>query len=75
MTLTRNLRSAFTEEKVDDYLYSLLPERDAVLAEARVLQVVKIFIAGDGAAAERAIANGGEEQTFCIGWCAGTDDF
>ena len=33
MTLTRNLRSGFLEERVDEYLYGLLPKRDAVLAE------------------------------------------
>ena len=33
MTLTKNLRSAFLEENVDEYLYALLPRRDAVLAE------------------------------------------
>jgi predicted O-methyltransferase YrrM len=33
LTLTKNLRSAFTEENVDKYLYSLLPPRDPVLAE------------------------------------------
>jgi len=31
--LNANLRSAFTEETVDNYLYELLPERDAVLRE------------------------------------------
>jgi caffeoyl-CoA O-methyltransferase len=31
--LNANLRSAFTEETVDNYLYGLLPERDAVLRE------------------------------------------
>jgi caffeoyl-CoA O-methyltransferase len=31
--LNANLRSAFTEEAVDNYLYELLPERDAVLRE------------------------------------------
>jgi caffeoyl-CoA O-methyltransferase len=33
VTLTKNLRSAFLEEKVDEYLYALLPKRDAVLRE------------------------------------------
>jgi caffeoyl-CoA O-methyltransferase len=33
VTLTKNLRSAFTEKRVDEYLYALLPARDAVLAE------------------------------------------
>jgi caffeoyl-CoA O-methyltransferase len=31
--LNANLRSAFTEEAVDNYLYELLPKRDAVLRE------------------------------------------
>lgn len=31
--LNDNLRSAFTEASVDEYLYSLLPARDAVIAE------------------------------------------
>jgi caffeoyl-CoA O-methyltransferase len=31
--LNANLRSAFTEEAVDNYLYELLPERDSVLRE------------------------------------------
>jgi predicted O-methyltransferase YrrM len=31
--LNANLRSAFTEETVDNYLYELLPERDTVLRE------------------------------------------
>jgi len=33
VTLTKNLRSAFTEKRVEEYLYALLPRRDAVLAE------------------------------------------
>jgi predicted O-methyltransferase YrrM len=33
VTLTKNLRSAFLEENIDEYLYALLPRRDAVLAE------------------------------------------
>jgi len=33
VTLTRNLRSAFTEKRVEEYLYALLPRRDAVLVE------------------------------------------
>ncbi|HVS89548.1 MAG TPA: O-methyltransferase [Candidatus Acidoferrum sp.] len=33
MKLNANLRSAFTEEAVDNYLYELLPERDTVLRE------------------------------------------
>jgi predicted O-methyltransferase YrrM len=33
VTLSPNLRSAFVEPKIDDYLYSLLPKRDAILAE------------------------------------------
>jgi caffeoyl-CoA O-methyltransferase len=33
VTLTKNLRSSFTEKRVDEYLYALLPRRDAVLAE------------------------------------------
>jgi predicted O-methyltransferase YrrM len=33
MKLNANLRSAFTEEATDNYLYELLPERDAVVAE------------------------------------------
>jgi len=31
--LTENLRSKFTQEQVDQYIYSLLPERDAVVSE------------------------------------------
>ena len=33
MKLNSNLRSAFTEEATDNYIYELLPERDAVVAE------------------------------------------
>jgi len=33
VTLTSNLKSAFTERRVEEYLYSLLPRRDRVLAE------------------------------------------
>ncbi len=33
MKLTENLRSKFTQEQVDQYIYSLLPERDAVVSE------------------------------------------
>lgn len=33
MSLNRNLLSGYIDEKVDDYLYALLPERDPVLAE------------------------------------------
>jgi predicted O-methyltransferase YrrM len=33
MKLNANLRSAFTEEATDNYVYELLPERDAVVAE------------------------------------------
>jgi hypothetical protein len=33
MIRTENLRSAFTKDEVDEYLYKLLPERDAVLRE------------------------------------------
>jgi predicted O-methyltransferase YrrM len=33
MIRTDNLRSAFTQEDVDNYLYALLPERDAVVKE------------------------------------------
>ena len=33
MKLNANLRSAFTEETVDNYLYELLPERDVVLRQ------------------------------------------
>ena len=33
MIRTDNLRSAFTQEDVDKYIYDLLPERDSVLSE------------------------------------------
>ena len=33
MIRTENLRSAFTKDDVDEYLYKLLPERDAVVRE------------------------------------------
>ncbi len=33
MKLNANLRSAFTDEATDNYIYDLLPERDAVVAE------------------------------------------
>ena len=33
MIRTDNLRSAFTQEDVDKYIYNLLPERDAVVSE------------------------------------------
>ncbi len=33
MKLNSNLRSAFTDEATDNYIYELLPERDAVVAE------------------------------------------
>jgi len=33
MIRTNNLRSAFTQEDVDKYIYDLLPERDAVVQE------------------------------------------
>lgn len=33
MKLNSNLRSAFTEEATDNYIYEMLPERDAVVAE------------------------------------------
>lgn len=33
MKLTKNLRSTFTNRAVEEYLYALLPKRDAVLAE------------------------------------------
>lgn len=33
MKLNSNLRSAFTEEATDNYIYDLLPERDAVVTE------------------------------------------
>ena len=33
MIRTENLRSAFTTDDVDEYLYKLLPERDAVVRE------------------------------------------
>ena len=33
MTRSDNLRSAFTQEDVDEYIYGLLPERDAVVKE------------------------------------------
>jgi caffeoyl-CoA O-methyltransferase len=33
MIRTDNLRSAFTQENVDKYIYDLLPERDAVVSE------------------------------------------
>jgi predicted O-methyltransferase YrrM len=33
MTLSKNLRSGYIQEDVDDYLYSLLPKSDDVLAE------------------------------------------
>ncbi len=33
MRLNSNLRSAFTDEATDNYIYELLPERDAVVAE------------------------------------------
>jgi predicted O-methyltransferase YrrM len=33
MKLNSNLRSAFTEEATDNYIYELLPERDAAVAE------------------------------------------
>src|SRR5262244_2667233 len=33
MIRTENLRSAFTKDEVDEYLYKLLPERDAVVRE------------------------------------------
>ena len=33
MICTENLRSAFTKDDVDEYLYKLLPERDAVVRE------------------------------------------
>jgi predicted O-methyltransferase YrrM len=33
MKLNSNLRSAFTDEAVDNYIYELLPERDAVVAK------------------------------------------
>jgi caffeoyl-CoA O-methyltransferase len=33
MIRTDNLRSAFTQEDVDKYIYDLLPERDAVVSE------------------------------------------
>ncbi len=33
MKLNSNLRSAFTDEATDNYIYDLLPERDAVMAE------------------------------------------
>ena len=33
MTLPKNLQSAFVDSKVDEYLYELLPPRDAVIAE------------------------------------------
>src|SRR5258707_5754513 len=33
MTRIDNLRSAFTQEDVDKYIYDLLPERDAVVKE------------------------------------------
>src|SRR6202008_901833 len=33
MIRTDNLRSAFTQEDIDKYMYELLPERDAVVSE------------------------------------------
>src|SRR5581483_2636790 len=33
VSLSRNLRSGYVDEKVDEYLYSLLPPRDPVLAD------------------------------------------
>lgn len=33
MTLSKNLLSAFVDSRVDEYLYNLLPPRDAVIAE------------------------------------------
>lgn len=33
MKLTKNLRSGFTDEKVEDYLYGLLPPRDEVVRD------------------------------------------
>ncbi len=33
MKLAKNLRSGYIQEDVEDYLYALLPERDAVLSE------------------------------------------
>src|SRR5262249_61882380 len=33
MIRTENLRSAFTKDEVDEYLYKLLPEGDAVVRE------------------------------------------
>src|SRR5262244_1094060 len=33
MIRTENLRSAFTKDDVDEYLYKLLPERDAVVRD------------------------------------------
>jgi caffeoyl-CoA O-methyltransferase len=33
MTLNKNLRSGYIQEDVDEYIYSLLPQRDAVISE------------------------------------------
>jgi caffeoyl-CoA O-methyltransferase len=33
MTLNKNLRSGYIQEDVDEYIYSLLPKRDAVISE------------------------------------------
>ena len=33
MKLPKNLRSGFLNEEVEDYLYELLPKRDAVLSD------------------------------------------
>ena len=49
------------------------PVRDAVVAEARLFHVVDIFVPGNGAAAEGAVADGGEERFLPAGFHAGFD--
>jgi len=52
----------------------LNPMRDAVLGDARLAHVVKIFVARDGALAERAGVNGGEQRLFLSGFQTGFDE-
>ena len=40
------------------------PMSDAVFAETGLFHVVNIFVTGDGAAAERAVANGAQKRFF-----------
>ena len=68
MIRSDNLRSAFTQEDVDKYIYDLLPERDAVVREmeayAEEHRVPDYWAGGGAAIVDVAVTRFGERLGF-----------